>query len=954
MLHSGLTFVGAAAQSSDGLGLLNVDGQVRDANSALRRYAPHVDPTTPLRLTDLMHPDDLHAHQRAAAQVLNGSRPHLSFTARTHPDAPTTWITVSLSHVREYPAGGASALLNVRESREQRQIQELQDQLRVLKAEADRWRYAVNGSRDGLWDWFPQENTIFVSSRWKALLGYRAHEFDATVDGWLDLIHPEDRPGLLPRYRQHVALETDAYEYEHRMRHCDGHWVWVLLRGQVSAWNEDGTPERVTGTLRDVTEHVTAQQDLRRTRDHLQTIMNAVPGLIGYKDRDLLHQFGNAAYQDWYGHSPEQMHGLHIREVIGEEMYQQNEVHMRAALNGQTQHFERTLTDPQGHQRHALFSYVPDMQGGAAQGFFVMAVDITARYRAEQRLTEEREWARTTLNSIGDGVITTDPDGRVTFINPVAQTMTGWAGDTAYGQSIEQVMNLSDTVSGQSMRNPLLLALKDRRVMGMAFDATLRDRAGTEHAIADSAAPILRPDGTMLGGVMVFHDVSEARAMAIRMSHVAQHDALTDLPNRVLLHDRIRQALAHYRRTGRPFAVVFMDLDHFKHVNDSLGHHVGDELLRAVAQRLCEQVRETDTVSRQGGDEFVLLLTELRTAMDVQAFTDRLESSLARPYELAGQTLTVSFSMGIAMCPHDGDDVDTLLRHADAAMYQAKGAGRSRTHFFSQELLASIEARYRLVGQLRAALQQGAFTLHYQPKVNAATHELTGVEALLRWTLPDGRSVSPAEFIPVAEESGLIIPLGQWVLSEACAQARAWQLSLNRPVPVAVNISGLQFTQPEFVQQVRGALEAAQLSPHLLELEITESMLVPQPQQASERLRQLRELGVRLSIDDFGTGFSSLSYLKLFPVDMLKIDRAFVRDVTTDRSDVAIVEAVIGIGQALNIQVLAEGIETQQQVQTLLDLGCPDMQGYHFARPMPADQIQAWIARWSGPDAGQG
>ncbi|WP_189102924.1 sensor domain-containing protein [Deinococcus knuensis] len=948
MLHSGLTFVSAAAQSGDGLGLVNADGSLGEVNAALRRLCAHLPGGTALRLTGLLHPDDLQAHQRAVSQVLTGQRSSVTFTARVHPDVPGAWVSVTLSHVRAYPQGDPAALLIVREAREQAQIQELQDQLRTLKAEADRWRFAVNGSRDGVWDWYPQQHSIFVSSRWKALLGYRDHEFDATVEGWLDLIHPDDRPGLLPRYRQHVALETEAYEFEHRMRHRSGHWVWVLLRGQVSAWNEDGTPERVTGTLRDVTTQVSAQQELRRTRDHLQMIMNAVPGLIGYKDRDLLHQFGNAAYQDWYGHSPERMQGLHIREVIGEAMYRQNEAHMRAALDGHAQHFERTLTDPRGRERHALFSYIPDVQADGVHGFFVLAVDITGRRNAELNLMEEREWARTTLNSIGDGVITTDPAGQVTFINPVAQALTGWSGDAAHGRHIGQVMHLTDMVTGDAMPNPLLLALKERRVVGMALDATLGSRDGQVHAIADSAAPIVRPDGTVLGGVIVFHDVTQARAMAARMSHLAQHDALTDLPNRVLLHDRIQQALARYRRNGRPFAVVFMDLDHFKHVNDSLGHHVGDELLRAVAARLTEQVRETDTVSRQGGDEFVLLLTELRTAMDVRAFTDRLEASLARPYEVAGQTLTVSFSIGIAMCPHDGDDVDTLLRHADAAMYQAKGAGRNRTHFFSPDLLASIESRHRLVGQLRAALRDDAFTLHYQPKVNAATRELTGVEALLRWTLPDGQAVSPAEFIPVAEESGLIVPLGGWVLREACAQARAWQLALGRAVPVAVNISGLQFTQADFVEQVRAALEGAQLDPHLLELEITESMLVTQPQQASDRLRSLRDLGVRLSIDDFGTGFSSLSYLKLFPVDMLKIDRAFVQDVTTDRNDVAIVEAVIGIGQALNLQVLAEGVETPQQVQTLLNLGCAAMQGYHFARPMPAAQAQAWLTDWPG------
>ncbi|GAA0501472.1 EAL domain-containing protein [Deinococcus depolymerans] len=944
MLQSGLTFVGAFAQFSDGVALIDLDLKFRDANRALGRWLSHVSAAVPgaETLADLLHPADLPGHLRAVGEVLGGARREVSFPARLHPAQGPAWVSVTVSAVK---GEVGVALLVVRADPQRAVVLDLQAQLAAVTAEAERWRLALNGSHDGVWDWYPERGTIYVSPAWKRILGYHRGSLEVTVDVWRDLIHPDDLPGLLPRYQQHVTLETSAYEFEHRMRHRSGRWVWVLLRGQVSAWHADGTPERVTGTLRDVTAQVRAREELQRTRDHLQAIMNAVPGLIGYKDRELRHQYGNVAYQEWYGRPHAELRGMHVREVIGEEMYRQNEPFMRAALAGTKQQFERHLTDAQGQERHVLFSYVPDLHDGEVRGMFVLAVDITSRYQAEQALLEEREWARTTLKSIGDGVITTDPHGQITFMNPVAENLTGWAAADSEGRPIEEVMHLSGAGETLAVRNPLRVALQDQRVVGMAFDTNLNSRTGTVRAIADSAAPIRRPDGTMLGGVIVFHDVSETRAMAVRMSHLAQHDPLTDLPNRVLLQDRIQQALARYRRGGGPFAVVFMDLDHFKYVNDSLGHHVGDELLRAVARRLCELVRETDTVSRQGGDEFVLLLTELRTALEVRAFTDRLEARLAEPYRIGEHVLSTSFSLGIAMCPTDGEDVGTLLRHADVAMYQAKAAGRGRSQFFSQELLASIEHRHRLVTQLRAALAQGAFTLHYQPKVNAVTGALMGVEALLRWALPDGTPVSPAEFIPAAEESGLILPLGQWVLEQACLQARAWQAALPEAVPVAVNISALQFAQPEFVSRVRGALAMSGLAPALLELEITESLLAPHPEAARERLQVLRDLGVRLSIDDFGTGFSSLSYLKLFPVHTLKIDRAFVRDVATDRNDVAIVEAVIGIGQAMNLEVLAEGVETPRQVEVLTRLGCAAMQGYHFARPMPADEMTDWIRR---------
>lgn len=948
MLQPGLTFVSAFAQFSDGVALIDLDLRFRDANRALWRWLSHV--SVPEAgagtLPDLLHPEDLPGQLRAVSDVLGGARQEAAFVARLHPGQGSGWVSVTVSAV---PGAPGVALIVVRRDAQRQALLDVQAELAAVTAEAERLRLALNGSHDGVWDWYPQRETIYVSPGWKRILGYHRSALDVTVDVWLNLIHPDDRPGLMPRYQQHVALETASYEFEHRMRHRNGQWVWVLLRGQVSVWNADGTPERVTGTLRDVTEQVRARHELQRTQAHLQAIMNAVPGLIGYKDRELRHQYGNVAYQEWYGRPHSELRGLHVREVIGEEMYRLNEPFMRAALAGAEQHFERSLTDAHGQERHVMVSYVPDLHGGEVHGLFVLAVDITSRYRAEQALMEEREWARTTLQSIGDGVITTDPQGRVTFMNPVAENLTGWSAAEGSGQPIEGIMHLSTERDEQRVHNPLLVALQEQRVVGMAFDTTLRSRAGTARTIADSAAPIRRPDGTTLGGVIVFHDVSETRAMAVRMSHLAQHDALTDLPNRVLLQDRIQQALARHRRGGRPFALVFMDLDHFKYVNDSLGHQVGDELLRAVSRRLCELVRETDTVSRQGGDEFVLLLTELRTVMDVRAFADRLEEHLRQPYEVGEHVLNISFSLGIALCPTDGEDVGTLLRHADVAMYQAKAAGRGRTQFFSRDLLASVEQRHRLITQLRGAVTDGAFTLHYQPKVNAVTGAVTGVEALLRWTLPDGTPVSPADFIPAAEESGLILPLGRWVLEQACAQARQWERTLPEPLPVAVNISALQFSQPDFVEQVRGTLHASGLTPGLLELEITESLLAPDPEEARERLVVLRDLGVRLSIDDFGTGFSSLSYLKLFPVHTLKIDRAFVRDVATDRNDVAIVEAVIGIGQAMNLDVLAEGVETPRQVEVLARLGCAAMQGYHFARPMPAAEMTAWIGARRNP-----
>ncbi|MFC3376600.1 putative bifunctional diguanylate cyclase/phosphodiesterase [Rugamonas sp. CCM 8940] len=430
-----------------------------------------------------------------------------------------------------------------------------------------------------------------------------------------------------------------------------------------------------------------------------------------------------------------------------------------------------------------------------------------------------------------------------------------------------------------------------------------------------------------------------------RMGHMAHHDFLTDLPNRLLLKERLAQAIALAQRKGHRLAVLFIDLDRFKVINDSLGHAVGDQLLQEVGQRLLAAVRGSDTAGRQGGDEFVVLLTEVANERAVSELTDKMCKAIAEPYQLAGQVVHIGATIGISIYPDDGDDADTLIRNADVAMYHGKLDGRDRCSFYRPEMNLRAVERQRTEADLHRALDRGEFELYYQPKVNLHTGAITGSEALLRWTHPEQGAVAPARFIPVAEECGLIVPIGRWVLREACLQAQRWNLAGLRPGSVAVNISALEFRHTDFVAGLRAVLAESGLAPSSLELEITEGVLMRDVNASAAILHELKAIGVMLAIDDFGTGYSSLSYLNQFPIDVLKIDQSFVREIGASGGDGVIVGAVIAMGSSLGQRVVAEGVEEREQLQFLCARQCQEGQGYLFSRPLSAHGFAAFLTR---------
>jgi diguanylate cyclase (GGDEF)-like protein/PAS domain S-box-containing protein len=562
----------------------------------------------------------------------------------------------------------------------------------------------------------------------------------------------------------------------------------------------------------------------------------------------------------------------------------------------------------------------------------------------EDALYMEKERAVVTLNSIGDAVLCTDISGNITYLNIVAETMTGWPRGEATGRPLAEVFRIIDGTTRATARDPMEMAVEQNRTVGLTVNCVLIRRDGFESAIEDSAAPIHDRGGHVIGAVIVFHDVSAARAMSLQMTHSAQHDILTNLPNRLLLDDRITQSVALARRQKRPIAVLFLDLDRFKYINDSLGHATGDTLLQSVATRLLAAVRNSDTVSRQGGDEFVVLLPFIASPEDAATSAKKILLTLTTPHSIAGQDLHIDGSIGISIYPEDGEDSETLIKNADTAMYHAKESGRNNFQFYTAAMNYKAVARHSIEADLRHALERSEFLLHYQPKVSLATGEIRGVEALVRWCHPNRGLVSPAEFVPVAEDCGLVIQIGNWVLREACRQARVWQAA-GLPSPrIAVNVSAVEFREKGFVKGVRAILSETGLEGRRLELELTEGVLMEHADSTASVLQELKMLGVGLAIDDFGTGFSSLSYLTKFPIDALKIDQSFIRQLSTNPSETTVVAAIINMGQSLNLRVIAEGVEAREELDFLQAHCCDEAQGFYFSHPVLPDKFAKLLA----------
>jgi diguanylate cyclase (GGDEF)-like protein/PAS domain S-box-containing protein len=543
------------------------------------------------------------------------------------------------------------------------------------------------------------------------------------------------------------------------------------------------------------------------------------------------------------------------------------------------------------------------------------------------------------LESTTDLVVTFYPDGRIFYLNQAARRLFGIDREDEVGTIIAR---FPPWVATQHLQQALPSATESGSWSG---EIAVLDRRGQEIPMSQALIAHRDTHGAIAYFSAIARDITERKRLDAELEKLANHDSLTGLPNRSLLNDRIAQALAFARRQHCRAAVMFIDLDRFKTVNDTLGHDTGDRLLVAVASRLHACLREGDTVARIGGDEFVVVLPDIGAIGDnvavggVDEVADKLMASLAAPFRIEGHELFVTCSLGISIYPRDGEDIATLLKHADVAMYRAKEEGRNTRQYFAAEMNIRAHERLTLENSLRHALEREEFVLHYQPQIELASGRIVGMEALLRWRHPELGMVSPADFIPLAEETGLIVPIGEWVLRSACAQNRAWQIAGLPPLRIAVNFSARQFRQVDLVGLVSDALAVSGLAAAHLDVELTESMLMQGPEQVIDTLQRLKAMGVRIALDDFGTGYSSLAYLRRFPIDEIKIDKSFVRDIDSTSGAASLVQAIIGIARSLDLGVVAEGVETPAQHRFLRKHGCDRMQGYLFSRPLPAEEM---------------
>ena len=667
----------------------------------------------------------------------------------------------------------------------------------------------------------------------------------------------------------------------------------------------------------------------------LRLIADSVPALMAYYDLPGLRcQFANQGYAAYNGHSTESILGLTVQEAMGDKAWQAIQPHVDRCSHGERVKYTREQTLPNGEVRMIEVNLIPHFDGAGQQlGSFVLITDITERWRAEREVRQSEERMRK-FTEATDEAIVFHRDGLITDGNEALTRLTGYSLQEVTGLSIFNFISpewhavaLDYTRAGRE--DP--------------YEITIRHKHG--HAIPVEVVGKTMPLHHADYRVVVVRDITARKQAQEREAFITLHDSLTPLPNRHFLMEQLSQVLSLARRRHGRVAVLFMNLDHFKTVNDSLGHHAGDQLLRNVAERLRNGVSDADVVARLGGDEFVVVLTDIQTPDDAAMVADKLLDSMHGVFTVDHLPLTISPSIGISLFPDHGASADVLLRCADAAMQHAKESGRGNRQFYAASMDASALNVLHQERLLRDAIAHNGFVLHYQPQICLADGTLQGLEALVRWRHPERGLVGPGEFITFSESRGLITPIGRWVMREACRQLKAWQDEGLPPVPVAVNLSALEFRQRDVAAEIAAVLLETGLAPQYLEIELTESVLMHQTGQVLDTLNAIKALGVGISIDDFGTGYSSLAYLKRYPIDKLKIDRSFVADTPSNTDDVAIVTAIIQMGRSLQLQTVAEGVETQAQIELLAGLGCDLMQGFVVSAPLDAEATERWLRR---------
>jgi diguanylate cyclase (GGDEF)-like protein/PAS domain S-box-containing protein len=801
-----------------------------------------------------------------------------------------------------------------------------------LRESEEQYRLLVATIPEVVWKTDANGNVIFVSPQVEKLLGYSADEFRQRGDSlWFTSVHVDDKERV-GRAFELLIKEGKPYDIECRARRKNGEWFWAHDRA-VATEDSDGS-RMATGLISDITVRKAGEESEKRYRSLFENMLEGLAYCeMLFDDRgrpiDFVYLNVNGAFGKLTGLA--NVVGKKFTEVIpgGKDSHQELlERYGRVVLTGNPESFEIEIK--------AMGMWFLISAYGAGKGCFAATFDnITERKGIEQTLRQAEEKYRAIFQGAAVGIFQSTPAGRYITVNPAMAHMLGYDSPQ---ELVASIIDISHQVYvDPESREELTRLLREQGIV-KNFESEVYRKDGSKMWFSANVRAVSE-DGVLVGYEGTNEDITARKVAEERIQFLAYYDALTGLPNRTLLQDRLGKALAGARRQKCKIALLFLDLDGFKIINDSLGHAVGDLLLQEVAERLKKWGREQDTVARLGGDEFLITLTQVKDLADVAVAAERLMDAMTAEFVVQGHFLNVSCSIGVSIFPEHGADCETLIKNADAAMYGAKERGRNNFRFFAQDMNAQAVERLSLENSLRLALSKKELFLVYQPQVNVATGRVTGLEALLRWQHPDLGLVPPDKFIRIAENSGLIVPIGEWVLRTACRQARKWQDEGLSAVSVAVNVSAVQFRQQGFCELISRVLHETGLAPQYLELELTESLLLASADMTLSVLRELKSMGLTLAIDDFGTGYSNFTSLRQFGVNKLKIDRSFIRDVAVKPDDAAITTAIISMAKSLNLKVIAEGVESEAQMSFLRTHHCDEIQGYYFSKPLAVDDV---------------
>ncbi|TVQ42049.1 MAG: PAS domain S-box protein [Wenzhouxiangella sp.] len=810
---------------------------------------------------------------------------------------------------------------------------------------AQRLGQIIDGTHAGTWEWNQLTREIVFNQRWTDMLGYASVD-DLPNDSleWMQWVHPDDLLPALERLKVHLKGATRHHESEIRVRHAEGHYIWLMLRGQVASRTIDGRAELISGIALDITERKLAAERLRESEHRFRHLLEDVPGLAvqGF-DTDLKIRFWNRSSERLYGWKAEQVLGRSLLELtVPQDQHRAYVDNIQALISGQQSHWsqEMTLLDRNGEAVAVYASHVVQKDTRGGLDLFRIDIDQRDKKAAQDRL----KLAASVFSHSHEGILITDDSGNILEVNEAFTTITGYERSEAIGRNPRFLQSgRQDDAFYQTMWEALQ---RDGTWSGEVWN---RRKTGEFYAENLTISAVRDGTGRIIRYVGLFFDITHQKEYQQHLERVAHFDVLTDLPNRTLLADRLRQALARASRGNQEVVVAYIDLDEFKSVNDHFGHAVGDECLRQIGARLEKAVRSGDTVARLGGDEFVLVLADIGNRETALKLLERLLDIVAAPCQVDDVAISLTVSIGATFFPQARAlEADQLLRQADQAMYEAKSKGRNRIHFFDAEMEQAHANRLALIGQLRRALADDEFILHYQPKVDLSDGRVEGFEGLIRWQHPERGLLSPAAFLPALEGDELAHAVGHWVIEQALTDLAGWRAS-GLDLELSINVSAQQLLRTGFTEALAERLgRHPEIEKGRLTLEFLETGILEDIDTGREVTRNCHRLGANFALDDFGTGFSSLSHLKHLPLKQIKIDRSFVTGMLEDPEDLAIIEGVINLGRAFDLDVLAEGVENVDQATGLIQLGCQKIQGYLVARPMPPEQVEDWVRQWQG------